>query len=88
MWEANRNPADYDENYGRGMYHCKSLARPSAEWRESIALACEVLARRIVHQTPRERLAYMMSNRYQTVDWDGDESNLVSALELAVDSHW
>lgn len=31
--EANRNPADYGENYGR-------------------AIACEVLARRVVHQAP------------------------------------
>jgi hypothetical protein len=44
-------------------------------------MACEV------HQTPPEKLTYMMSNRYSTVDWDGDESNLVSALELAVDTH-
>jgi hypothetical protein len=35
------------------------------------AMACEVLARRIIHQAPRERLVYMMSNRFQTMDWDG-----------------
>jgi hypothetical protein len=61
---------------------------PTAHYDFRTALACEVLARRIAHQAPRERLTYMMSNRYQTVDWDGDESNLVSALEIAVDSHW
>jgi hypothetical protein len=41
-----------------------------------------------MHQAPRERLSYMMSNRYQAVDWDGDESDLTSALEIAIDSHW
>jgi hypothetical protein len=36
------------------------------------ALACEAIARRIIHQAPREHLVYMMSNRFQTKDWDGE----------------
>jgi hypothetical protein len=51
-------------------------------------MACEVLARRIIHNAPRERLTYMMSNRYQALDWDGDESEPMSTLEMAVDAHW
>ncbi|EEB99442.1 hypothetical protein MPER_00885 [Moniliophthora perniciosa FA553] len=68
MWDANHNPADYDENYGRG-------------------IACEVLARRIVHKTAPDRLTAVMSTRYRHVQIDGDESDLTSALEMAIDSH-
>jgi hypothetical protein len=51
-------------------------------------MACEVLARRIIHQAPRERLTFMMTNRYSSFEWDGDESDVVSALEIAGDTHW
>ncbi|KAK7060397.1 Calcium channel yvc1 [Paramarasmius palmivorus] len=68
MWDANHNPADYDENYGRG-------------------IACEVLARRIVHKTSPDRLTAVMSTRYRHIQIDGDESDLTSALEMAIDSH-
>ncbi|PAV21157.1 calcium activated cation channel [Pyrrhoderma noxium] len=68
MWDANHNPADYDEFYGR-------------------AIACEVLARKIVHLTPPERLTTVMSTRYRHLEWDGDDSDLSSALELAIDTH-
>ncbi|KAG8756012.1 hypothetical protein FRC14_003435, partial [Serendipita sp. 396] len=68
VWDANHNPADYDENMGR-------------------AIACEVLARRIVHIAPPERLNSLMSTRFRHKEWDGDDSNLSSALELAIDQH-
>ncbi|KAL0067656.1 Calcium channel yvc1 [Marasmius tenuissimus] len=67
-WDAEHNPADYDENYGR-------------------AIACEVLARRIVHRTPPERLTAVLSTRYTHTQVDGDESDPTSALEMAIDSH-
>ncbi|KAF9263703.1 hypothetical protein L218DRAFT_927577 [Marasmius fiardii PR-910] len=68
MWDANHNPADYDENYGR-------------------AIACEVLARRIVHRTTPERLTTVLSTRFKHTQLDGDVSEPASALEMAIDSH-
>ncbi|KAH9948400.1 hypothetical protein B0H21DRAFT_690173 [Amylocystis lapponica] len=68
MWDANHNPADYGENFGR-------------------AIACEVLARRVVHQAPPDRLTTMMSSRYKYREVDGDVSEMASALEVAIDSH-
>jgi hypothetical protein len=69
MYEANHNPADYGENYGR-------------------AIACEVLARRVVHLSPPDRLNDIMSTRFSHLEWDGERSDLSTALELAIDSHW
>ncbi|KAJ3544692.1 hypothetical protein NMY22_g2688 [Coprinellus aureogranulatus] len=68
MYDANHNPADYDENRGR-------------------AVACEVLARRIVHLSEPDRIATIMSKRYQHRQIDGDESEMASALEMAIDQH-
>ncbi|TFK43743.1 calcium activated cation channel [Crucibulum laeve] len=51
------------------------------------AVACEVLARRIVHLAPPDRLTAIMSTRYQHRQIDGDESDLASALEMAIDQH-
>ncbi|KZT29239.1 hypothetical protein NEOLEDRAFT_1174961 [Neolentinus lepideus HHB14362 ss-1] len=68
MWEANHNPADYGENFGR-------------------AIACEVIARKIIHQAPSDRLKSIMSTRFQIQETDGDVSEMTSALELAIDSH-
>ncbi|KAH8118466.1 calcium activated cation channel, partial [Phellopilus nigrolimitatus] len=51
------------------------------------AIACEVLARRIVHRAPPDRLTSIMSTRYRLLGWDGDKSDLSSALELAIDTH-
>ncbi|KAL1723466.1 hypothetical protein EV715DRAFT_190734 [Schizophyllum commune] len=66
--DANSNPADYDENYGR-------------------AIACEVLARRIVHLSPPDRIRVVMSTRFRHLESDGDESDMSSALELAIDTN-
>ena len=52
------------------------------------AIACEVLARRIVHITPPDRINSVMSTRYRHRQLDGDTSDMASALEMAVDSHW
>jgi len=51
------------------------------------AIACEVLARRIVHLTPADRMTSIMSTRYCHIQRDGDDSSLSSALELAIDQH-
>ncbi|RPD66965.1 calcium activated cation channel [Lentinus tigrinus ALCF2SS1-7] len=68
IWDANHNPADYEENWCR-------------------ATACEVLARRVVHQAPPEKLQDIMSARFRHKEIDGDVSGRVSALEMAIDSH-
>jgi hypothetical protein len=52
------------------------------------AMACEVLARRIIHISPPGRLGSIMSTRFRHIRADGEESDLSSALELAIDSHW
>ncbi|KAG2349128.1 hypothetical protein BDR05DRAFT_956507 [Suillus weaverae] len=51
------------------------------------AVACEVLARRIVHQSPSERITSLMSTRYRHHEPDGDISEASSALEIAIDTH-
>ncbi|KAJ9094974.1 hypothetical protein QFC21_005767 [Naganishia friedmannii] len=48
-------------------------------------IACETLARRIVHDLPVDRLESVMSTRYRYREADGDDSSPVSALETAVD---
>ncbi|KAI0660794.1 hypothetical protein C8Q70DRAFT_972498 [Cubamyces menziesii] len=51
------------------------------------ATACEVLARRVVHQAPPEQVSGIMSSRFRHREADGDLSGRVSALEMAIDSH-
>jgi hypothetical protein len=51
------------------------------------AIACEVLARRIVHLSPPDRINSIMSTRYRHRQLDGDTSETASALEMAIDSH-
>lgn len=53
-----------------------------------LAVACEVLARRIVHLAPPDRLHSLMSTRFKHRQLDGDISEMSSALEMAIDSHW
>lgn len=50
------------------------------------AIACEVLARRIVHKAPADRVPAIMSSRYKHRQTDGD-IEVSSAIELAIDSH-
>lgn len=52
------------------------------------AIACEVLARRVVHQAAPEQIPAIMSARFRHKEIDGDVSGRVSALEMAIDSHW
>jgi hypothetical protein len=52
------------------------------------AIACEVLARRIVHLSAHDLLAGIMSTRFRHREADGGESDLSSALERAIDSNW
>ncbi|KZP00161.1 calcium activated cation channel [Calocera viscosa TUFC12733] len=66
--EAQRNPADFDENMAR-------------------AMACEILARKLVHVVSPERLNHVMSKRFRYKMWDGSDSSAVSALETAIDQH-
>lgn len=54
----------------------------------NLAIACEVLARRIVHLSPSDRINSIMSTRYRHRQLDGDTSEMASALEMAIDSHW
>ncbi|RXK41316.1 calcium activated cation channel [Tremella mesenterica] len=51
------------------------------------ATACEVLARRIVHNLPADRLESVMSTRFRYRDSDGDVSAATSLLETAIDQH-
>ena len=53
-----------------------------------LAIACEVLARRIVHLAEPDRIKAIMSTRYQHRQIDGEESEMSSALEMAIDQHW
>ncbi|KAI9467155.1 calcium activated cation channel [Lactarius psammicola] len=50
------------------------------------AIACEVLARRIVHKAPGDRVPALLSSRYKHRQPDGD-IEVSSAIELAIDSH-
>jgi hypothetical protein len=54
----------------------------------STAVACEVLARRIVHQSSSEKIKSLMSTRYRHREADGGISEASSALEIAIDTHW
>lgn len=51
------------------------------------AVACEVLARKVVHSMPEERIYAVMSGRFRFTEWNGDGSALSSALETAIDQH-
>ncbi|KAF9534693.1 calcium activated cation channel [Crepidotus variabilis] len=51
------------------------------------AIACEVLARRIVHLSDPNKIKDIMSTRYKHRQVDGDESEMSSALEVAIDQH-
>lgn len=51
------------------------------------AIACEVLARRILHKAPTDRHINIMSTRYRHLDRDGEYSDMTSALELAIDTN-
>ncbi|KAF9226676.1 hypothetical protein BS17DRAFT_800677 [Gyrodon lividus] len=51
------------------------------------AVACEVIARRIVHQSPVDRIIPLMTNRYRFRENDGDISEASSALEVSIDNH-
>lgn len=53
-----------------------------------LAVACEVLARKIVHLSPPDRITSIMSTRFKYRQIDGDESDMSSALEMAIDQHW
>ncbi|KIJ20360.1 hypothetical protein PAXINDRAFT_166432 [Paxillus involutus ATCC 200175] len=51
------------------------------------AVACEVLARRIVHQSPGDKIIPIMTTRYRVRESDGDISEASSALEVSIDNH-
>ncbi|CAE6411686.1 unnamed protein product [Rhizoctonia solani] len=83
-------------DFGEALPYCLLRARQSFIWdanhdtadygeNMSRAMACETLARRILHTVPPDRLDDIMSCRFQHAEWDGDESALSSALELAID---
>lgn len=85
-------------DFGEALPYCLLRARQTFIWDANHnaadydehmgrAIACEVLARRIVHNCPPERLNSLMSTRFRHKEWDGDDSSLSSALELAIDQH-
>ena len=86
VWDANHNPADYGENLGRGTVQLFPTAQ-SYPCRIFTATACEVLARRIVHMSPPDRLPVIMSSRFRHRQVDGDVSDMSSTLEMAIDSN-
>ncbi|KIM68913.1 hypothetical protein SCLCIDRAFT_1209129 [Scleroderma citrinum Foug A] len=51
------------------------------------ATACEVLARRIIHQSSPDRMIPMMTTLYRCKEADGDISVASTALEVAIDNH-
>ena len=89
MLEANRNPADYGENRGRGNSNSLFVRLSQCPQSKSVlsAAACEAFARKVVHQAPREKLTTLMSTRFKHRQPDGD-IEMSSALEIAIDSHW
>ena len=88
MWDASTNPADYGENMGRGMRALRNSYIPPLILPYCAAIACEVLARRVVHLAPSDKTVSMLSTRFRFKEVDEDISEKASALELAVDSHW
>ncbi|CAE6444243.1 unnamed protein product [Rhizoctonia solani] len=83
-------------DFGEALPYCLLRARQSFIWDAnhdaadfgeymSRAMACETLARRVLHTVPADRLDDVMSCRFRHAEWDGDESALSSALELAID---
>ncbi|KIL70252.1 hypothetical protein M378DRAFT_183807 [Amanita muscaria Koide BX008] len=62
--------------------------RNPADYGENLgrATACEVLARRIVHISPKDRLINILSTRFE-YGHEGS-SDLASALEMAIDQNW
>ncbi|KAG8716244.1 hypothetical protein FRC11_006638 [Ceratobasidium sp. 423] len=83
-------------DFGEALPYCLLRARQSFVWdanhdtadygeNMSRAMACETLARRVVHTVPPDRLDDIMSCRFRHAEWDGDNSPLSSALELAID---
>ncbi|CAE6531293.1 unnamed protein product [Rhizoctonia solani] len=83
-------------DFGEALPYCLLRARQTFVWdanhdaanygeNMSRAMACETLARRVLHTVPPDRLDDIMSCRFRHSEWDGDESALSSALELAID---
>ncbi|KAI0363530.1 calcium activated cation channel [Pilatotrama ljubarskyi] len=60
-----------------------------ADYEDNIcrAIACAVLARRVTHQAPPDKMGLLMSTRFRYRRPDGKISGRASALELAVDTH-
>ena len=48
-------------------------------------MACEVIARRLIHLTDPDNIKTVMSLRYKYRQMDGDESEM---SELAIHQHW
>jgi hypothetical protein len=84
--------AEYNQKYSllraKATFMADGYANP-ADWDEALcrATACEVLARRIVHNLPVDRLESVMSTRFRYRESDGDVSAPTSCLETAIDQH-
>ena len=47
-----------------------------------------MIARRVIHEAPPEKITIMLSTRFRHQELDGDVSEKANALEVAIDSHW
>ncbi|EGO02051.1 hypothetical protein SERLA73DRAFT_71198 [Serpula lacrymans var. lacrymans S7.3] len=85
-------------DFGEALPYCLLRARAEFMWdaysnpadfgeNHGRGIACEAIARRVVHQGPSDRLDAIMCTRFKHREPDGDVSELSSALEVAIDSH-
>ncbi|KAF8351641.1 calcium activated cation channel [Amanita rubescens] len=73
----------------RGLFIHDANRNP-ADYGENLgrAVACEVLAKSVVHASPRDKLASIMSSRYKFTEDNAEHPVMSSALELAIDQNW
>ncbi|AAW41031.2 calcium activated cation channel, putative [Cryptococcus deneoformans JEC21] len=89
-----KSGGDFEEAVPFALLRAKAMLmneayKNPADYDENLcrATAAEVLARRIVHNLPIDKLESVMSTRYRYRESDGDESAPSSALETAIDQH-
>lgn len=72
----------------RASFRKEALNNP-ADYDECMcrSIACEVLARRIVHNLSMDQLESFLSTRIRFQEPDGDISPPASAIEIAIDQH-
>ncbi|TIA88992.1 hypothetical protein E3P99_02276 [Wallemia hederae] len=70
-------------------YFKKEALEDQSDYDEHLcrSLACEVLARYVMHRVDAQKLPKVMSKRFCYIESDGDVSAPLSVLELAIDLH-